>query len=283
MHLSSKRLRLRTLEVNGHSARAFFSFSPSSTVFSFLSQAFKAKVEVPASQVGQSSTPTYFAPPSLIVVTPTSQFNPTIGELLHYIEDDNNFVSNEGSGDSLPLSASKVDPPQPSKATTPPPHISKVPSSTRASGDILSKSHPPVDGKAIFLRPSKASEVTWIPIPRPKKTVVFATSTSRLPSSISSEDAFGGVGTKLRSLRCPFEPQDLQDQRQTFSAWVQRDFNAFFSLKGLQDAEKALNELYKAQQVLNVWYEFFLNFFENLWALKDQHQWADRGSNRVIL
>lgn len=59
------------------------------------------------------------------------------------------------------------------------------------------------------------------------------------------------------------------------------DFIASFSLKALQDVEKALNELYKAQQISKVHYESFLFFFENLKALNDQHQWAERQSNRI--
>lgn len=62
---------------------------------------------------------------------------------------------------------------------------------------------------------------------------------------------------------------------------MKKDLSASFSLKVFYDAEKALTELYKSQSLSKVQYESFLNFFENLWAWRDQHQKAKRASNRV--
>lgn len=59
------------------------------------------------------------------------------------------------------------------------------------------------------------------------------------------------------------------------------DLIASFSLKALQDAEKALTELYKAQRISKAQFESFLNFFENLRALRDQHQKVESQSNIV--
>ena len=62
---------------------------------------------------------------------------------------------------------------------------------------------------------------------------------------------------------------------------MQRDFSAFFSLKALQDVEKALTDLYQAQQMTKVQYESFISFFENLKALRDQHVKAERQASKV--
>ncbi|KAM2237454.1 hypothetical protein ACFX1S_012801 [Malus domestica] len=80
---------------------------------------------------------------------------------------------------------------------------------------------------------------------------------------------FGQIRTRLRSPRHHSEPQLLQDARQAFREWMRRDFTAFLSLKAFHDAEKALTELYKAQLMSKAQYESFLNFFENLRALRD--------------
>ncbi|KAM1523463.1 hypothetical protein TB1_012840 [Malus domestica] len=60
-----------------------------------------------------------------------------------------------------------------------------------------------------------------------------------------------------------------------------RDLLASFSLKALHDVEKAITELHKAHHLLKVQYESFLSYFENLRALRDQHQRAERQANRV--
>ncbi|KAM1486180.1 hypothetical protein ACFX2I_000411 [Malus domestica] len=120
-------------------------------------------------------------------------------------------------------------------------------------------------------RPFKAFGVTGIPIPQPRKVVTTAPKSSPfifvedastaatfrgarvMPSPLASIPAtaslpelvreFGQIKTKLRSPRCPFEPQVLH---RGFKEWMQRDFTASFSLKALQEAEKTLTELYKA-------------------------------------
>ncbi|KAM1110803.1 hypothetical protein COP2_010286 [Malus domestica] len=89
----------------------------------------KAKVGERVSSIGQDSTPKSSIPPPALMVTPTSQFNPSTGEILHFVEDNNNSGPREGSGNS------------------PPPLVSKT----------------------VLLQPYLASRVTWIPIPMPKK------------------------------------------------------------------------------------------------------------------
>ncbi|KAB2612494.1 hypothetical protein D8674_034810 [Pyrus ussuriensis x Pyrus communis] len=92
---------------------------------------------------------------------------------------------------------------------------------------------------------------------------------------------FGQIETKLQSPSPSFESPLLQNVRQIFKDWMKRDFNASFSLKILHDAEKALTELYNAQLLSKAQYESFLSFFENLQALRDQYQKAERAFNRV--
>ncbi|KAM1409052.1 hypothetical protein ACFX2I_009493 [Malus domestica] len=146
--------------------------------------------------------------------------------------------------------------------------------------------------KVVLHQPCKASGVTGILIPRPRK-VATATSTSESLPSISTEAdstvaasgraavilpplasipamaslpelvrEFGQIKTRLRSPMSLFEPQNLQDQHRVFNEWMQRDFTAFFSLKALQEAENALTKLYKAQQMSKWQYESFISFFE---------------------
>ncbi|TQE05927.1 hypothetical protein C1H46_008451 [Malus baccata] len=81
------------------------------------------------SSIGQDSTPKSSIPPPVLMVTLTSQFNPSTGEILHFVEDNNNSGPGEGSGNS------------------PPPLVSKT----------------------VLLQPHLAYRGTWIPIPRPKK------------------------------------------------------------------------------------------------------------------
>ncbi|KAM0971364.1 hypothetical protein ACFX2K_019419 [Malus domestica] len=58
-----------------------------------LARPIKANGGTPEPQVGQTSVPSSFTLPSTMVVTPTSQFNSTNGEMLHYVEDDNTSSS----------------------------------------------------------------------------------------------------------------------------------------------------------------------------------------------
>lgn len=64
---------------------------------------------------------------------------------------------------------------------------------------------------------------------------------------------FGQIRTKLKSPKHSSEPQHLlQDQGRLFREWMQMDFSASFSLKGFQDVERALTDLYQAQQMTKV-------------------------------
>ncbi|KAM1750646.1 hypothetical protein ACFX11_008861 [Malus domestica] len=92
---------------------------------------------------------------------------------------------------------------------------------------------------------------------------------------------FRQIKTKLQSLSPSSESHLLQNACRIFKDWMKRDFTASFSLKILHDAEKALTELYNAHLLSKAQYESFLGFFENLRALRDQHEKAEWASNRV--
>ncbi|KAM1525096.1 hypothetical protein ACFX10_009604 [Malus domestica] len=62
---------------------------------------------------------------------------------------------------------------------------------------------------------------------------------------------------------------------------MKSNFTASFSLKVFYDAKKALTEIYKARLLSKAQYESFFSFFENLRALRDQHQREEWASNRI--
>ena len=171
-------------------------------------------------------------------------------------------------------------------------------------------------GNADLSRPTLSSRMTGTHFPRPKKKAKAAASSVRAPTLeiihlLQTEAApstivegvremplppslfcsttslldlvkkFGQIKTKLQSHSPSSESHLLQNARRIFKDWIKRDFNASFSLKILHDVEKVLIKLYKAQLLTNAQYESFLNFFENMRALREQHQKADRASNRV--
>lgn len=223
---------------------------------------FYAKVGTPAPLVGQSSAPTSSTFTPAMVVTPISEFNPTTGEFLHYVEDNSTSVSPLFFTPFLKLFFKFLN--------------------NQAFDEGSGKSPRPTTSKVVILRSSNAFGVTWIPIHWPKKTAAATSFAFGASSSISIKATFGEAGVMphplasipvmaslLRSPRHPSEPQNLQDQCRIFKKWMKNDFTASFSLKELQEAEKALTELCKAQQMSKVQYESFISFFENLRALRD--------------
>ncbi|KAB2622608.1 TMV resistance protein N-like [Pyrus ussuriensis x Pyrus communis] len=230
----------------------------------------------------KSSTPTSSVSHLLIVVAPTSQINPTTSELLHYVKDDSNLsLVHE---DSQPPSTTFGEPIFPkifvvSEATS----LKTPQAASRAnplgSGEGWGQSPPPVMRKADLLRFPKACKVTGIPIPRPRKktknvaTHVFTSSgpTTSLPTEASSSAAASKSAGVM-------PPPLLTSISATASL---PELVCEFSLKALQDVEKALTELYQAEQMSKVQFKAFISFFENLRALRDQHQRVERKSNRV--
>ncbi|KAB2594999.1 hypothetical protein D8674_030449 [Pyrus ussuriensis x Pyrus communis] len=126
--------------------------------------------------------------------------------------------------------------------------------------------------KVVHPRPLRVTRALGIPMPRQRKMVATGSSSfitvadiatgaaasggvGVIPSPLASLPAVGSLHelvrefrqnrTKLRSPRHLSEPQHFQDQHRIFREWMQKDFSAFFRLKVLQDAEKALTELYQ--------------------------------------
>ncbi|KAM1086311.1 hypothetical protein ACFX1Q_012746 [Malus domestica] len=111
----------------------------------------------------------------------------------------------------------------------------------------------------------------------PPLSFSFSTTTN-LPELF---EEFGQLETRLKFSKRSSESSGLQEQPRSFQEWVKKDFSASFSLKALHDIEKVTIELFKAGQLSKTQHDSFLSFFENLRALRDQHQRAERQANRV--
>ncbi|KAB2631169.1 hypothetical protein D8674_008688 [Pyrus ussuriensis x Pyrus communis] len=246
------------------------------------------------------------------------KFDHLTRKMMHYMEDDSNSadptdvpeasevpasqpqiplqVFVKGSSTISPHLVSHDSLPQHSGELTPPPPLSKALGLTQASGKGLSKSPLRIVRKGDLPHPSSIFGITRISVPKhvSKRAKTFATSTfipaptplaevaptvtiegaREAPSASSASSLpdlvkkFGQIKTKLQSLSTSFESHSFQNARQIFKDWMKGDFTSSFSLKTLNDLEKAQ-------------YKSFLSFFENLRALRDQHQKAERVSNRV--
>ena len=102
-------------------------------------------------------------------------------------------------------------------------------------------------------------------------------STPNLPDLVKK---FGQIKSK-NLLQHLSELPSFQHVRQVFKDLTKKDFTASFNLKALFDAEKAVTDLHQAQFLSKAQYQSFLNFFENLQALREQYQKAERSSNRL--
>ncbi|KAM2622958.1 hypothetical protein TB2_027524 [Malus domestica] len=71
------------------------------------------------------------------------------------------------------------------------------------------------------------------------------------------------------------------EQQRIFQAWAKKEFTASFSLKALCDLEKVITEFFNTGRLSKPQYNSFLSFFENLRALREQYQRADRQANRA--
>ncbi|TQD82709.1 hypothetical protein C1H46_031744 [Malus baccata] len=193
-----------------------------------------------------------------------------------------------------------------SQEITPPPSPSKAPGLTRDLREGSGKSPLCLVRKRDLLHPFLASGVTWASISKPKeraKTTAAATSiptpalaifptcladvaptvgepfrlsVSSLPDLVKK---FRQIKTKLQSPPISSEFPSFQHASQIFKDWMKKDFTASFSFKTLHNTEKFLVELYHTQLLSHVQYKSFLSFFENLRALRDQHQKAERAAD----
>ncbi|KAB2599987.1 S2-RNase [Pyrus ussuriensis x Pyrus communis] len=122
-------------------------------------------------QVGQAPALHSSILPSVMVVTPTSQFNPTTREMLYFVEDDS-------ASSSLMLETITQSPPTFGKLIVPEiPVVSEV-----TSSKVLQAPSQPAVSKVAFPWPPKASGITRIPIPWPRKAAA-----TKAPLTINSE------------------------------------------------------------------------------------------------
>ncbi|KAB2595164.1 hypothetical protein D8674_030614 [Pyrus ussuriensis x Pyrus communis] len=140
-------------------------------------------------QVGQTSSSLSSTLPLAMIVTPTSQFNPTIGEMLHFMEDDSvsSHVPNTTTqplptfGEPMVFEISVVF-----EVTNPKAH--------QALPQGLGKSPQPAVSKVALARPPKDFGVTEIPIPKPKKVAATEAYPSISFEAAITIPASGGAG-----------------------------------------------------------------------------------------
>ncbi|XP_070674746.1 uncharacterized protein [Malus domestica] len=94
-------------------------------------------------------------------------------------------------------------------------------------------------------------------------------------------EALGRLETRLKSSTQPSATSMSSEQQQIFQEWAKKEFTASFSLKALCDLEKVITEFFKTGRLSKPQHDSFLSFFENLRALREQYQRADRQANRA--
>ncbi|KAM2084315.1 hypothetical protein ACFX1R_022163 [Malus domestica] len=168
---------------------------------------------------------------------------------------------------------------QASKETSPPPlaRKSKRPHPHSSSGGI---------GTSLSgVEQTKQAEIT------PSIGIVSSERTIGLdPPPFSSSDpaklpklfeALGRLETRLKSSTQPSATSMSLEQKQIFQEWAKKEFTASFSLKALCDLEKVITKFFKTGRLSKPQHDSFLSFFENLRALREQYQRADRQANRA--
>ncbi|KAM2066607.1 hypothetical protein ACFX1T_043061 [Malus domestica] len=94
-------------------------------------------------------------------------------------------------------------------------------------------------------------------------------------------EALGRLETRLKSSKQHSATSMSSEQQQIFREWAKKEFTASFSLKALCDLEKVITEFFKTGRLSRPQHDSFLSFFENLRALREQYQRADRQANRA--
>ncbi|XP_050133239.1 uncharacterized protein LOC126609352 [Malus sylvestris] len=116
-------------------------------------------------------------------------------------------------------------------------------------------------------------EETVMPDPSPSSS-----DPAKLPKLF---EALGRLETRLKSSKQASTKSMSSEQQQIFQTWAKKEFTASFSLKALCDLERVITEFFKNDRLSKPQYDSFLSFFENLRALREQHQRADRLANRA--
>ncbi|KAB2599039.1 hypothetical protein D8674_041197 [Pyrus ussuriensis x Pyrus communis] len=191
-----------------------------------------AEIGEPVPTIGQSYALIPSTPPPSLVVTPTSQFNPSTGDMLHFVKDSSN-------------SSSSV------QETNQPPTIS-------FREPIVLES--PVVSEGL----GEGSAKTTASTPR-------ASPPAKTASTVATSEGAGKVHSPLVPISVTTSLLELFKEFRQLNTRLRKDFSASFSLKALYDVKKAIIELHKADQLSKVQYESFLSYFENLRTLMDQH------------
>ncbi|KAM2538518.1 hypothetical protein TB2_023955 [Malus domestica] len=165
------------------------------------------------------------------------------------------------------------------KETSPPPLARKS-----------KRSHPQSSSEGIDTSLSGVKQTTQIEI-APSIGIISTEGTVApdpppFPSSDSTKlpklfEALGRLETRLKSSTQPSATSMPLEQQRIFQEWAHKEFTASFSLKALCDLEKVITEFFKAGRLSRLQHDSFLSFFENLRALREQYQRADRQANRA--
>ncbi|KAM1636509.1 hypothetical protein ACFX14_014457 [Malus domestica] len=94
-------------------------------------------------------------------------------------------------------------------------------------------------------------------------------------------EALGRLETRLKSSRQSSATPISSEQKRVLHEWARKDFTSSFSLRALCDLEKIITESFKTGRLSKSQHDSFLSFFENLRALREQYQRADRQANRA--
>ncbi|KAM1977743.1 hypothetical protein FF1_014284 [Malus domestica] len=94
-------------------------------------------------------------------------------------------------------------------------------------------------------------------------------------------ETLGRLETRLKSSKQSSATPFSSEQKRVLQEWARKDFTASFSLKALCDFERIITESFKTGRLSKSQHDFFLSFFENLRALREQYQRADRQANRA--
>ncbi|KAB2626278.1 hypothetical protein D8674_017938 [Pyrus ussuriensis x Pyrus communis] len=154
---------------------------------------------IPASLVERAPIPSSSSSnASAMVVVPTFQFNPTTGEMLHFVEDDSAPSSLVHEATPQPTTAFEepvaLEIPIVSEVTTSVLVSSKVAASTEASGKGSGKAPQPAVFKVVIPWLLKASKVTRMPVPRPRNTPMTEAPPTISFEAASTTVASGGAG-----------------------------------------------------------------------------------------
>ncbi|TQE14359.1 hypothetical protein C1H46_000278 [Malus baccata] len=165
------------------------------------------------------------------------------------------------------------------KETSPPPlaRKSKRPHPHSSSGGIDTSPFGVEQTKQAEIAPSigiVSSKGTVTPDP----TSFPSSDPAKLPKLF---EALGRLETRLKSSGQHSATSMSSEQQRIFQEWAKKEFTASFSLKVLCDLEKVITEFFKTGRLSKPQHDSFLSFFENLRALREQYQRADRQANRA--